>query len=141
MAGKQRYTPQQIIAALEKTKGLQRLAARELGCDRDTILNYIHRYPSVRAVAYTQRGELLDEAEMQLYKAILRGEPWAVILCLKTLGKDRGYVERREVTGKQGASGGGTVVQIQVEYARQRVTAHLAAHAGRRVEGAKNGPA
>jgi hypothetical protein len=31
--------------------------------------------------------------------AILNGEPWAIALALKTLGKSRGYVERAELAG------------------------------------------
>ncbi len=34
--------------------------------------------------------------------AVNKGQPWAVSLVLKTLGKERGYVERGEITGKGG---------------------------------------
>lgn len=97
MAGKQRYTAAQVIAALLDTKGLVFLAARQLGCDADTVRNYMKRYPSVRAAAVQQRGEMVDLAESKLWQAIEDGEAWAITLCLKTLGKDRGYVERHEV--------------------------------------------
>lgn len=45
---------------------------------------------------HNQRGEFGDTAELKLYSAVLDGSPWAVQLLLKTLGKDRGYVERVE---------------------------------------------
>ena len=50
------------------------------------------------------RGELVDYGELALRRAVVDGEPWAVGLVLKTLGRDRGYVERTEnmVTGKDG---------------------------------------
>ena len=34
----------------------------------------------------------------------MNGEPWAVAMVLKTIGKHRGYVERQEVTGADGGS-------------------------------------
>jgi hypothetical protein len=144
MAGKQRYTPQQIIEALERSKGLKNLAAKALGCDVDTVGNYIRRYPKVRAVAETQRGLMVDLAESKLYEAIQTGQPWAITLCLKTLGKDRGYVERQEQTGKHGgALQGGTQVQIHVAYdpepTRERLVQKLATIAQRRMTGAMNG--
>lgn len=102
MAGKRRYTPQQVIEALKQTKGMRFLAAQRLGCSHDTITNYINRYASVRDAADAQRGEMVDTAELKLWQSIQNGEAWGITLCLKTLGKERGYVERTEQTGKDG---------------------------------------
>jgi hypothetical protein len=99
MAGKQRYTPQQVIAALHTTRGLVFLAAERLGCDPDTITNYCKRYPTVQAAKDAERGRLVDLAESKLLAALEAGEPWAITLTLKTLGKDRGYTERQELSG------------------------------------------
>ena len=41
----------------------------------------------------------MDTAELSLYNAILRGEAWAVTLALKTLGRDRGYIEKTILEG------------------------------------------
>lgn len=100
MANKQRFTATQVIAALRATKGMVYLAAKRLKCDPDTILNYCKRYPSVEAVKQAQRGELIDLAEQKLLESIQNGEAWGITLCLKTIGKDRGYVERQELTGQ-----------------------------------------
>jgi len=43
---------------------------------------------------------LLDATEEKLVAAIDNGEPWAIALVLKTLGKERGYVERQETVNK-----------------------------------------
>ena len=56
MAGKQRYTPKQVAAALQKTHGMHFLAAKALGCSHDTILNYVKRYALVREASEAQRG-------------------------------------------------------------------------------------
>lgn len=99
MANKRRYTPEQVIDALKATKGMRFLAAQRLGCSHDTITNYINRYASVKAAADGQRGEMVDTAELKLWQSIQNGEAWGITLCLKTLGKDRGYVERVEQSG------------------------------------------
>jgi hypothetical protein len=102
MAGRQRYTAADIIAALRETKGMVFLAAKHLGCDADTIKNYAKRYPSVATALLAERGEMIDTAELKLWASIQNGEAWGITLALKTIGKDRGYVERTEQTGKDG---------------------------------------
>jgi hypothetical protein len=96
MAGKQRYSAEQVCAALVQTKGLLYLAAKHLECSYQTVCNYVQRYPTVKATLEAQRGEMVDTAESMLYQSILKGEAWGITLCLKTLGRDRGYVERTE---------------------------------------------
>lgn len=96
MAGKPAYTAQQMIDALTETKGLVSLAARRLGCHPDTVRAYIKRYPTVAQAKHEAREALLDTAELSLYNQIVGGEAWAVQFALRTIGKDRGYVERQE---------------------------------------------
>jgi hypothetical protein len=102
MTTKQRYSQEKVIDALKKTKGMVYLAAKELGCEAQTVYNYRDRYPAVRAEMEQQDGEVDDAAEMVLYRAIMAGEPWAVQFRLKTKGKGRGYSERTEITGADG---------------------------------------
>jgi hypothetical protein len=96
------YTPEQIMTALREAHGFRYLAARRLGCDPETIYRYMKRYPHVQAVADAERGLVVDLAESKLYEAMVEGEAWAIRTILLTLGKDRGYVERHEKTGKDG---------------------------------------
>jgi hypothetical protein len=94
---KQRYTAKQVANALIETKGMLFIAAERLGCDPETIRNYCRRYPSVQAARDAQRGAMVDLAELKLWQSIQNGEPWGITLCLKTLGKDRGYVEQQKL--------------------------------------------
>ncbi len=94
---KQRYTATEVAEALLKTNGLIFLAARRLKCDPETIYNYCKRYPSVQAVREAMRGQMVDLAESKLLESIKKGEPWGITLCLRTLGKDRGYVEQQKL--------------------------------------------
>jgi hypothetical protein len=112
MPGKPRFTPTQIIAALKKTKGMVYLAAKQLRCDPDTILNYCKRYPAVERAKQALRGEMVDLAEIRLAESIQKGEAWGIAFALKTLGKDRGYVERQELTGQDGQ---GMVLRVVYE--------------------------
>lgn len=104
MAGKAKFTQQQVIDALKETKGMVYLAADRLGCEAQTIYNYRDRYPAVKAEMEAQDGKIDDIAEMKLYQALLAGESWAVQFRLRTKAKHRGYVEKSvtEVTGKDG---------------------------------------
>ena len=100
MANKNRYTPKQVADALTETKGMVYIAAQRLGCSIETIRTYCLRYPSVQAAKDAQRGIMIDTAELKLWQSIQNGEAWGITLCLKTIGKDRGYVERQELTGE-----------------------------------------
>ena len=98
----QRFTPQQVADALNETRGMVFLAAKKLGCSDVTIYNYAKRYKAVGDALRQQRGQFVDMAELKLWNAVNEGEAWAVQFALRTLGKERGYVERQEVTGKDG---------------------------------------
>ena len=73
-------------------------AAQILGCDRNTVHNYRDKYPEVAEALLRAKELQLDTAELQLFKAIDRSEPWSICFFLKTIGRNRGYVEKHEVT-------------------------------------------
>jgi len=102
------YRTADIIAALEKTHGMVYLAAESLGCSAMTIYRRAAKEKKIQNTIDSHRGKLIDKAELKLEQAVMNGEPWAVTLTLKSLGKNRGYVERQEVTG---ADGGAIVVE------------------------------
>jgi hypothetical protein len=106
-----KYTQEQIIAALEESHGLIAPAARALGCSRDTIRSYIEEYPEVARAKEDMREVVKDIGENGLIAAAKRGEPWAICFLLKCLAKDRGFVEKAEITGP-----GGGPVTIRLVY-------------------------
>ena len=105
-----KFTPEQMVRALEESKGLIAPAARALGCSRATVRSYIDEYSAVGQAKLDQEEAVKDMAENALYAAILRGEAWAICFYLKCRAKDRGYVERAELTGASGAP-----VKIELE--------------------------
>lgn len=100
--GQTKYKPEVIVEALNQSNGLISLAARRIGCDRATIYNYRKRFPEVAQAITDQREQMTDVAELSLFNQVKNGEAWAVCFYLKTQGKERGYVERQEHTGKDG---------------------------------------
>lgn len=92
----ERVPTDRIIECLRETNGLISLAAKRVPCSQTTIYARARAVKAVRQVINECRGELVDLGELSLRKAVLSGEPWAVGLVLKTLGKQRGYVERQE---------------------------------------------
>ncbi len=106
-----KYTPEIIGDALKAANGYVYLAARSLGCNHKTIYRHIEKTKWLQELLGDLRGLELDITEQKLRQAILEGEPWAISLKLKTQGKERGYVERSEVTGKDGGE-----VTIKVVY-------------------------
>ena len=106
-----KYAQAEMIKALEESKGLIAPAARALGCSRATVRSYIDEYSAVGQAKLDQEEAVKDMAENALYAAILRGEAWAICFYLKCRAKDRGYLERAELTGTNGGR-----VQIELVY-------------------------
>jgi hypothetical protein len=127
----ERIPTDRIIQALRETNGLVSLAAKRVPCSITTINVRRKRVQAVEQVIQECRGELVDLGELALRKAVLNGEPWAVGLVLKTLGKDRGYVERQEITGRDGN-------ELTIRYVNdwRDSTADAASGAGDGTEGA-----
>ena len=106
-----KYSVEEMIDALEHSRGLIAPAARYLGCKRDTVRSYIEQYPEIARVKKDTREVAKDISENSLLAAAERGEAWAVCFHLKTQAKDRGYIERAELTG-----GNGAPVKIELVY-------------------------
>lgn len=91
-----------LIEALEKNLGVVTAACKQVGVNRSTYYNYVNSDPEFAAAVKDIDNITLDFAESQLYKQIKNGNITATIFFLKTKGKKRGYVERQEITGKDG---------------------------------------
>ena len=99
-----KYSVKKMVEAIHESKGMVYIAARKMGCAANTIYNYAAEYKEVQQAIDEERGMMVDTAELALWKAVQNGEAWAVSLTLKMLGKNRGYVERQEITGKDGGA-------------------------------------
>ena len=99
-----KLSKQKVIKALQETKGAVYLAAARLNVSHTAIYGYINKYDDVREVKEFYTEELNDIAELKLRQAVQKGEPWSIKYQLSTQGKGRGYVERTEITGKDGVA-------------------------------------
>lgn len=90
-----------VTAKLRELHGNVSATAQSFGVARQSMIEFIQRH-GLQSVVDDARESMVDIAETMLKKAVLEGKPWAVGLTLKTLGRRRGYVERQEVTGKDG---------------------------------------
>lgn len=97
-----KYSELQLIESLKATGGRVYDAAEALGAAPRTIYDRIKRSDSLKQALEDIRGGKLDFAESKLMELIAKGVPSAVIFYLKCQGKNRGYVERLENTGKDG---------------------------------------
>jgi len=100
--GHRRLSKKMVIEALKNKKGAVYLAAADLGCSHTAIYAYINKYPELQELKDQFDEEVTDIAELNLRKAVINADPWALKYQLSTKGKSRGYVERQEVTGADG---------------------------------------
>lgn len=99
-----KVTVADIEPLIEPNKGNVAVIARKLGVSRGTILNRCNESPTLAQALTDARESMLDNAESMLYKKVLEGSTVELLFFLKTQGRNRGYVERQEVTGKDGGS-------------------------------------
>jgi hypothetical protein len=102
LSKKRKNTAERIIQALGETQGLLSLAARKAGISYATVKRYAAEFPTVKMAVQDAKSSTLDFAEGKLYQAIAQGNLSAIIFYLKTQGKGRGYIERNEITGREG---------------------------------------
>jgi hypothetical protein len=108
MAKKARYTADEVVKAVRGSGGFVSLIAERLKVNVQTVYNYRDQYASVRLALNEEREKMIDQAEGALQRQIKADNITAIIFYLKTQAKQRGYVERQEVTG---GSGGPIVVK------------------------------
>lgn len=93
----ERFTAEQVAAALREVRGMKTLAARRLGCSYNTVQRYIDEYASVKKAQQEASEERGDALELKAYNEAMNGNTALLIFLLKTQFKDRGYTERLEI--------------------------------------------
>jgi AcrR family transcriptional regulator len=111
-------TAEKIIPLIDEYTGNLSMVARKLGVSRTTLYRFLSDKPTVRLALEEAREKMIDNVESKLYSKALAGDTTAMIFFLKTQGKQRGYIERQEVTGADGDA-----VKIVVEYANNHADA------------------
>jgi len=91
-----------LLEALEKTLGIVTTACKIVSIDRSTFYKYVNEDEDFAKAVKDVDNVVLDFAESQLHQQIKDSNTASTIFYLKTKGKNRGYVERQEITGKDG---------------------------------------
>jgi hypothetical protein len=86
-----KVTTDTIEAALKKAHGMVYVAAKAIACDPKTIKSRMKQVPRLQDLVSDQAEYMNDHAEMKLYEAIERGDPWSIQFVLRTRGRSRGY--------------------------------------------------
>jgi len=111
MSGKQKFTSQEVVDACKDSGGVMAVVAQVLGCERATISVYAKRYKTVRD-ALEQADEAMTDMAENKHALLIKSSYWpAIQYRLSTKGKRRGYTERTEITGAEGAP-----VELVVRY-------------------------
>jgi hypothetical protein len=90
-----------LTEVIIRAKGNISLAAQSCKVPRKTLYTWIEKYDLWDAVR-EGRERRIDFAEARLDKLIAADNVTAIIFFLKTQGRERGYVERQEITGADG---------------------------------------
>jgi len=88
--------------AISGSRGVKTAITGRLGCTRQTLDNYLKRYPELMALVEEERESIIDLAETKLMGAVNNGDMRAVLFVLETQGKARGWSKRTEITGADG---------------------------------------
>lgn len=97
------FSKRRVEQAIKGSGGLIATVAKKLGCKWETANGYIKKY-ELQNLIEDERETMLDLAESKLLSNIQKGDNASIFFYLKTQGKKRGYIERSEVTGKDGSS-------------------------------------
>lgn len=98
---------EKVEAALRAQRGRVTYAAKQLGVSYLRMRRLIREH-ELEYVLEEERLKRVEVAEGVLDDLVEKGDFRAVAFTLRTLGKDKGYVERMEMTG-----GGGGPVQVE----------------------------
>jgi hypothetical protein len=94
---------EEFLEAYESKANNVSLACKAVGISRQTYYNWLTDDPAFSSEVKNIDEAMLDYAETALYKQIKDGNTTSLIFYLKTKGKKRGYVERTEIAGADGA--------------------------------------
>ena len=91
-----------LLQALANTSGIVSSACKAANVSRMTYYRWYNEDPDFREKADDIKELQKDFAESLILKKMKEGDTTMIIFYAKTQMKDRGYIERKEITGKDG---------------------------------------
>jgi len=86
-----------MLKALESSLGVVTTACKSAGVSRNTHYRWLQEDKEYADSVRDLENVTLDFAESKLHEQIMEGNTAAIIFFLKTKGKVRGYIERKEI--------------------------------------------
>jgi len=112
---KKGVTEEALLKAIEHCRGNITGISKSFGVSRQTIYNYINQDEVFKKAVNSARESTLDLIEKSLEGAAIDGNITAGIFILKTRAKQRGYVERQEISGPDGGTIPISIVKMDVD--------------------------
>lgn len=91
-----------FLEVFEKSLCNMTAATKKMGIDRSTVYRWRQEFPEFEQQLKDIQETQIDFVESKLMSLINNGDVASTIYYLKTKGKERGWSERYEVTGKEG---------------------------------------
>ena len=92
-------TKEQVLKAIEGSKGIKTHIASRLDVGRETLDTYLRRWPECQSAYEVEVEVILDQAESKLYQlAIEQGLERSLHFLLERKGRMRGYGKRQELS-------------------------------------------
>ena len=99
---RQKKKKAEFISAFQKSLALVVSTCRKVGITPPTFYNWYNEDPEFAEKVDEIRELAKDSVEAKIYQKINEGDTTMLIFFAKTKMKDRGYVERQELTGRDG---------------------------------------
>ena len=90
-------TLEDLKKAIHESKGIVTAVCKKLDITRWAFYKRCQTNPELVRELAVAREELADVAELKLWEKLKEGDIRAILFTLKTIGKDRGFVERQEI--------------------------------------------
>lgn len=87
------HSQKKVIEAIQGTGGIITQIAERLRCTRQTVYNYLKRYPKVKEAYDQEKDMILDVCEEGIFAKIYAQDLDAIKYYLAKKGHDRGYGE------------------------------------------------
>lgn len=93
-----------IYLSLQRNNGNVAAVCRDLDRSYMTIKGRIDDHPQLKELRDNLRQSIIDKAEQNVFDAVEEGDLVQSNFLLRTLGANRGWTPRQEVTGKDGGA-------------------------------------
>jgi hypothetical protein len=96
-----KVTRDQLSLAIAEGKGIVTAICQKLNISRWAFYKRVNKDQELLEELRSAREELADIAELKLWEKLKEGDIRAILFTLKTIGRDRGFVEKMEIDQTQ----------------------------------------